>query len=336
MKKKNKLWIYTLVIFGALLMLSDSCTKKSDNNLILTGIAPVLTTAAISNITQTTASCGGNIISDGGSTVTARGVCWAIFQNPTKDNGKTTDGTGTGSFTSAITGLTANTTYFVRAYATNSVGTGYGDNVSFTTQQGIGGTVTDIDGNVYHFITIGTQVWLVENLKTTKYRNGDPIPNITDNNTWSNLTTGAYCNYNNDANNSTTYGRLYNWQATTDSRSIAPTGWHVPSDAEWTTLTSFLGSTGGSAGGKLKETGTVHWQSPNTGATNESGFTALPGGYRDLTGAFNNLGLNGYWWSVTEMSPTSAWYRNLYYAAPDMGSDYINKTDGFSIRCLKD
>jgi uncharacterized protein (TIGR02145 family) len=328
--------VYSLVIMGVLLMGTSSCTKKGVDNLTLTGLVPMLTTSTTSNITQITASGGGDITSDGGSTVTARGVCWAIYQNPTTGSSKTTDGTGTGSFTSAMTGLTANTTYYVRAYATNATGTGYGENVSFTTQQGAGGTITDIDGNVYHFITIGTQVWLVENLKTTKYRNGDPIPDITDNTTWSNLTTGAYCNYNNDVNNAMTYGRLYNWAAVNDGRNIAPTGWHIPSDAEWTTLTSFLGSTGGSAGGKLKETGTVHWQSPNTGATNESGFTALPGGYRDMLGTFNNLYLNGYWWSATAISPTSAWYRNLFYLAPDMGSDYINKTDGYSVRCLKD
>ena len=150
------------------------------------------------------------------------------------------------------------------------------------------GTVTDIDGNTYQTVKIGDQWWMAENLKVTCYRNGDAIPNITDGTTWASLSTGAYCEYNNDINNVATYGRLYNWYAVTDSRNIAPAGWHVPSDAEWKQLEMYLGMSqseadatgwrGTDEGGKLKEVGTMHWNSPNTGATNESGFTALPGG----------------------------------------------------------
>ncbi len=154
---------------------------------------PILTTVAVSAITQTTAQCGGNITSDGGATVTACGVCWSTNQTPTVADNKTTDGTGAGSFASSITGLTASTTYYVRAYATNSVGTGYGSAMSFTTTAS--GTVTDIDGNVYQIVTIGTQVWMAENLKVTHYRNGDAISNVTDNTTWRFLTYGAYCEY---------------------------------------------------------------------------------------------------------------------------------------------
>jgi uncharacterized protein (TIGR02145 family) len=241
-------------------------------------VIPTLSTTAASSITTTSATSGGNVISDGGATVTARGVCWSTNQNPTIDNSKTSNDIGTGSFTSNLTGLTANTIYYVRAYATNSMGTAYGNQVTFKTTTDVEtNTVTDIDGNIYHTVTIGTQVWMVENLKTTKYRNGDPIPNVTGN-AWAALTTGAYCWYNNDAATyKATYGALYNWYAVADSRNIAPTGWHVPTDAEWTTLTTFLGGES-VAGGKLKETGTNHWTSPNTGATNETGFTALPGG----------------------------------------------------------
>ena len=137
-------------------------------------------------------------------------------------------------------------------------------------------TVTDQDGNVYHTVTIGTQVWMVENLKTTKYRNGDGIQNVTDSIAWWNLTSGAYCIYRNDVNNLATYGRLYNWYAVIDSRKLTPAGWHIPTDAEWTTLTDYLGST---CGDKLKEKGPNHWGGDNT-ATNETGFTALPGGNR--------------------------------------------------------
>jgi uncharacterized protein (TIGR02145 family) len=193
--------------------------------------------------------------------------------------------------------------------------------------------VTDIDGNVYHSITIGTQVWMVENLKTTKYRNGDPIPNVTED-TWGNLTTGAYCNYNNNANNSTTYGRLYNWFAVNDSRNIAPTGWHVPNDAEWATLTNYLVGNG-VAGGKLKEKGTTHWQSPNIGATNESNFTALPGGYR-LEGGFVYIGKAGCWWSTTVYNTPDACYQNLWYDSEGLGFGNYSLVAGYSVRCLRD
>lgn len=316
------------------LILTNSC-KKDNNNTTPTVQIPVLTTSAVSSITQSTASCGGNITSDGGSTVTANGVCWSTGQAPTTANSKTTDGTGAGSFTSTITGLMANTTYYVRAYATNSAGTGYGSAMSLTTQQGNGSTITDIDGNVYHFVTIGTQVWMVENLKTTKYRDGTAIPNVTNNAAWAALTTGAYCNYNNDVNSSTTYGRLYNWHTVNDSRNIAPTGWHVPTDAEWTTLTNYLGGEN-IAGGKLKEINTTHWTTPNAGADNSSGFTGLPGGYRYNNGLFVSVGNLGYFWSATQYDATYAWERYLNYYGSNIVSFNLYKTYGFSVRCLRD
>jgi uncharacterized protein (TIGR02145 family) len=169
-------------------------------SLSLYEVVPTVISKVAESMTLTSAICGGNITSDGSSTVTARGVCWGTSPNPTIANSKTVDGTGIGSYTSSITGLTANTTYYLRAYATNSTGTGYGNQVNFTITSGItGGTVTDIDGNVYHTVTIGTKVWMVENLKTTKYRNSEPIPNITDGTEWGKLSTGAQCNFNNNA-----------------------------------------------------------------------------------------------------------------------------------------
>ena len=197
------------------------------------------------------------------------------------------------------------------------------------------GTVTDIDGNVYHTVTIGTQTWMVENLKTTRYRNGDAIPNVTDGTAWGNLTTGAYCNYNNDANNATTYGRLYNWYTVSDNRNIAPTGWHVPTDAEFTTLTTYLGGES-IAGGKLKETGTTHWASPNGGATNETGFTALPGGYRHINGSFLYLGIWGMWWSSYEYSTTYSWFLKIHYYYGEANRDWCNNEFGYSVRCVRD
>jgi len=197
------------------------------------------------------------------------------------------------------------------------------------------GTVTDIDGNVYHTVTIGTQVWMLENLKVTHYRNGDSIPNVTDGTEWGNLKTGAYCNYNNDPNNASIYGRLYNWYVVIDSRKICPAGWHVPTYKDWKILEEYLGGVP-IAGGKIKEAGTVHWKSPNTGATNESGFTALPGGYRRFTGKFYFIGYYGYWWSTRAYDVHNAWYNYLGYIYSNLNRYFYSKTLGFSIRCVKD
>jgi len=300
------------------------------------GCTPQLITDSVTAITATSATCGGNITDNGGSSVTACGICWNTSPNPTIANNFTTDGSGTGAFVSNLTGLTANTLYYVRAYATNSVGMAYGNEVSFTTLTASLYPVIDIDGNVYDTVHIGTQIWLKQNLKTTHYRNGDPIPNVTDGMEWRNLTTGAYCNYNNDANNSTTYGRLYNGYAVSDSRNIAPAGWHVATDAEWTTLITYLGGVG-VAGGKLKEAGYTHWQSPNEGATNETGFTALPGGARSYDGssAFP-IGSFGLWWSATEDGTIAAWYRRMCYNYSDVEGGNFIKRYGFSVRCVKD
>jgi uncharacterized protein (TIGR02145 family) len=194
-------------------------------------------------------------------------------------------------------------------------------------------TITDIDGNVYHTITIGTQTWMAENLKVTKYRNGDTIPNVTNGTQWYNLTTGAYCDYENTDSNSTIYGKLYNWYAVADSRNIAPTGWHVASDEEWTTLTTLLGGED-VAGGKLKEKGTAHWLSPNYGATNETGFSSLPGGPYN-GGSFFSLGSNGYWWSST-VNSSNAWYRSVNYSFGEVNRNNYSQSIGFSVRCVRD
>ncbi len=293
-----------------------------------------LTTTTPSSITSTTASSGGNISNDGGGSVTARGVVWSTSQNPTVAlTTKTNNGTGTGSFASSITGLSPGTVYYVRAYATNSAGTAYGNQQTLTTTTS--SNPVDVDGNVYTTVTIGTQVWMAENLKTSKYRNGDPIPTNLSNSAWGSTTTGACAIYNNDAGNNTTYGKLYNWYAVADSRNLCPVGWHVPTDGEWTTLENYLGGSG-VAGGKLKST-SILWSTPNTGATNESGFSGLPGGNRDANGIYYYIGLYGYWWSSTEFSTPDAWSRSLYYNG---GNSYRGnfgiKQDGFRVRCLRD
>jgi len=194
-------------------------------------------------------------------------------------------------------------------------------------------TVTDIDGNTYLVIKIGEQWWMAENLKVTRYRNGDPIPNVTDKSAWAVLTTGACCSYENDPANAETYGHLYNWYAVNDSRGLAPEGWHIPGDAEWQTLVDHLGGES-VAGGKLKET--AGWSSPNRGATNESGFSALPGGYRYGNGGFLAAGLTAHFWSSTENSRYSAWLRTLDVNHSEVYRNYNYKRYGFSVRCVRD
>ena len=184
-------------------------------------------------------------------------------------------------------------------------------------------------------VTIGTQVWTIRNLDVTTYRNGDVIPQVTDPTAWVNLTTGAWCSYNNDSANDAIYGKLYNWYAVNDLRGLAPSGYHIPTDAEWTTLTTTLGGTS-VAGGAMKETGLMHWLSPNTDATNSSGFAGLPGGFRNSSGFFLFIGYYGSWWSSTEYDTTLAWYRYLDFNSSFVVRGNNNKTNGFSVRLIKD
>jgi len=198
-------------------------------------------------------------------------------------------------------------------------------------------TVTDINWNVYQTVKIGDQWWMAENLKATHYRNGDSIPQVTDNGLWSDRVTGACCDYDNESAYADTYGKLYNWYAVDYAGSIAPEGWHVPSNTEWQTLIDHLGGDD-VAGGKLKESGFTHWSSPNTGATNESGFTGLPGGYRDnVSGIFDDIGNAGRFWTSSPLSATEAADRVLTSARQDVTGSFTQKKEmGFSIRCVKD
>jgi uncharacterized protein (TIGR02145 family) len=198
----------------------------------------------------------------------------------------------------------------------------------------VGDSVIDVDGNVYATVVIGTQTWMAENLKTSKFADGSVIPNV-NNGDWMFLSTPAWCNYDNSAENDITYGKLYNWYTVADPRNLCPAGWHVPSDAEWTTLTTFLGGTS-AAGGKMKTTS--GWDAPNTAATNESGFSGLPGGYRNRnTGSFLSVGGSGNWWSSSETTLTPfALYRKLIYTNGNAGWSTSEKPNGFSVRCLRD
>jgi uncharacterized protein (TIGR02145 family) len=321
----------------------DSITYTVNNP----GNLATLSTLPVGNITANSAVSGGNITAGGGTPVTQRGVCWSTAPNPTTANNTTSDGSGLGNYASTLTGLTAGATYYVRAYAINSAGTAYGNQVQFTAGGGGGadylnpdltyGSVTDQNGNTYATIVIGTQEWMAENLRSSTYANGDPIPNVTDGNQWGVLTTVAWAHYQNNASYENPYGKLYNWYAVVDPRNVCPSGWHVPTDAEWTVLTDYLGGES-VAGGKMKSTDyTYYWVSPNVGATNESGFSGLPGGRRLMAdGIFDFLGFGGYWWSASESGAENAWIRNLDSLNPGINRFNIFKRNGFSVRCLRD
>ncbi len=196
--------------------------------------------------------------------------------------------------------------------------------------------LTDIDGNGYDTLKIGLLFWMKQNLTTSHYRNGDPIPEITSTSLWSTITSGAWCWYNNDSvTYAAVYGKLYNWYAVNDPRGLAPEGWHVPGDQEWLELSLSLGGDLVS-GGKLKESGTSHWTTPNTGATNSSGMSLLPGGYRGDGGAFENIGINGIWWSSTGNVASDAYCRFLSYMNTNFFIDDAALRSGYSVRCIRD
>lgn len=288
---------------------------------------PTVITADITGVTQTTATGGGNVTSDGGATVTARGVCWNTTGAPTTADSKTADGSGTGSFVSNLTSLTAGTAYSARAYAINTVGTAYGTEIQFNTLPAGEGTF-DYEGKTYKYLTIGTQVWMAENLAW--------LPSVSPR-TVGSLTQNYYYVYGYEGTdvaaaklteNYTVYGVLYNWTA---AKTACPPGWHLPSEAEWTILKDFLGT---DAGGKMKETGTTHWQSPNTGATNESLFSGRPAGYREYHGNWGGIGQYGYFWS-TDPDWQSAGVARLSYNLADLRITGMDKASGISVRCLK-
>jgi uncharacterized protein (TIGR02145 family) len=298
---------------------------------------PSVTTSPVSDIAQTTATGGGNVTYDGGATVTERGVCWSTATDPTINGFHSTDGSGTGTFLSNLTGLVANTLYYVRAYATNDAGTAYGNPLTFHTLSETGQPCSGIPtvaygGMNYNTVQIGAQCWFKENLNIGTKVNGSE-------NQTNNSILEKYC-YNDDESSCNIYGGLYQWNemmqyVTTEGvQGICPAGWHLPTDTEFSTLSTYLGGEP-VAGGKMKETGYTHWSSPNTDATNSSGYTALPGGYRYLFG-YLKLANAAYFWSSSQAGDSYAWYRYLNNYEGWMNKDGNNETLGFSVRCLKD
>lgn len=395
---------------------------------------PTVFTTTVSDIKAYSATVGGNVSSSGGVEVTERGIYWGASTGPEITGTKLIIGSGTGIFSDSLGNLDPGVTYYVKAYAINSLGTAYGEEKNFTTLgdtttvtllkytdltatsvtlkgivsandlsttvtfeygtttaygstvtadnspvteeddtvsatlsgltpstlyhyriraendlgtvysadstfttviTGITDTVSDIDGNTYQTIGIGYQEWMTENLKTTKYNDGNDIP-LADNDTiWEELSTPGYCWYNNDsASYQAVYGVLYNWYAVNTGK-LCPSGWHVPTDEEITELVDYLGGAG-EAGGLLKETGTAHWKSPNKGATDEYDFTALPGGKRNDGGEFIFIKIDGNWWSSTSYSTNYALYIYVQYNYSNSYQSYIKKKYGLSVRCLKD
>lgn len=294
---------------------------------------PILSTNSLSALASSFFTTGGYISDDGGAEIVEKGVCWSTSPNPiTSDNMIMDTDVGLGSFTIKIPNLNANTTYYVRAWAYNGFGIGYGDEIIITTLE----TVTDINSNVYNTVKIGNQIWTLENLEATHYNDGTSIANVTSDGTWVNLTTPGYCWYDNNINNKEKYGALYNYYVMDNSLNVCPEGWHVPSESEWIVLSDYLGGES-IAGGKLKEEGTVNWAEPNTGATNESGFTALPAGARIMfTGVFNGINESCGWWSSTPNTTDQAWRSGLGYNTTTFGIGSNYKKNGHSIRCLKD
>lgn len=325
-KSKQMFCLFTVLAFALLLI--SSCKKVEVDNSKL----PYVMSNSVTNITTTSALCGGWVVMVGIDTITVKGICWSTNPNPTIADSIISKGSGQGKFVVNLTGLTANTKYYMRVFACNKVGTSYGCEQIIKTYTG---TVTDIDGNVYYTVTIGTQTWMAENLKTTKYRNGDPITNAIEDSVWSNPSTKGYCNYNNDSTNGNIYGHLYNWFVATDRRNIAPLGWHVPSDKEWTILIKYLGGDT-LACDKLVECdwSQTHWAF-GTG-TNESGFTALPGGYRNSLGGFTDLHYVANYWASTDNSSDFAYYINLFTAPIPNMLNTTQKREGASVRCIKD
>jgi|GEM_PF-1259946 len=386
---------------------------------------PTLTTSAIANITANSAVSGGTILSDGGYPVIEKGVVWDTLPNPDFSDTKTIDGNTPGDYTSNMALLSVSRTYYVRAYARNQLGIGYGNEISFTTAPVLlpsvstlpvrffkdtlaygvckmidlgGGVISEmgvvistspdptladkraatfvnyydsvavrcgslLPSTVYYIkaydvneagvsfgeeisfttaapspgnVIISNQVWMAKNLDVSSYRNGDPIPQVTDAAAWGSLTTGAWCWYNNDsATYAATYGKLYNWYAVNDPRGLAPEGWHVPTNNEWLVLDTVFGNS--FAAGAIKEAGTAHWQVPNIGATNISGFTALPNGIRSPNGNLSaGIGIYAYWWGAESDSETTADLHSAYYAYQFMSpSSSSNKKYGAGVRCIK-
>jgi uncharacterized protein (TIGR02145 family) len=292
----------------------DSLTKIAMIRVITAAALPSVATGSITNITFDSAIAEGNVFNEGSAPVTERGICWDSLPNPDITRKKIVEGSGPGAYTTGITGLSAGKRYYVRAYAINADGVGYGSEVNFDTREfdpceGITTFTDSRDGKVYRQISIGSQVWMADNLNFNA--------------------PGSWC-YGEESANCQTYGRLYRWETAQD---VCPSGWHLPTDAEWTELINFVGA---NPGGKLKDKERDLWTSPNTGATNSFCYSAIPGGFRNsTTNQFSNLSFFAYWWSTSANGATFAICRSMTFNSASVERLTLNKTDGLSVRCIK-
>ena len=305
----------------------QSFTTLAEKNLKI----PTLSTRFDSSEKTNEAISGGNIISDGGDEIYSKGLLWTT--NIKSDIAlwtETNEGGNSKSFSSVLTNLTPNTTYYAIAFATNSIGTGYGNMISFIKRENKKEKIS--------YTNIGYQTWMNKNLAIDRFKNGDIIPMAKTAEEWQRAAERkqpAWCYYNDDEAKGEIYGKLYNWYAVNDSRGICPESWHVASDNEWMLLTNYFSGIN-TAGGKLKASKTNYWQAPNVGATNIRGFSALPGGYRDFDGSFYLIGYQSFFWSNTKNNDEYAWGRTMYNSNAGVNRYYYEMSLGASIRCLKD
>ncbi|MES2679333.1 MAG: fibrobacter succinogenes major paralogous domain-containing protein [Bacteroidota bacterium] len=305
----------TLII---LLALAFSCKKKPRPLYV--------TTLGVAEIEDITALSGGLITGEG---VTAKGVCWGTEPSPELSTGITNEGVGSDSYQSRLTGLSPLKTYYVWAYAANESGVTYADPVKFTSAALVTGSVFDIDNNNYPTVRIGSKQWMQKNLQVTRYRNGDPIALLPSDNSWTQTQSGAYCVQPNLV--ISYYGGLYNWFAVNDARNIAPVGWHVATQADWDDLLNTLGGTGAAAP-KMRIVTPQYWPTTSSN-TNESGFTALPAGYR-VNGSFSSGGTATSFWTNTSAPSSLSWAYTMNGTSLNSGS--YSRSDGRSVRCVKD
>jgi uncharacterized protein (TIGR02145 family) len=327
------------IFYGNIIEFTTGEAKKS----------PSVTTLPAESITNTSVTFRGNITDVGNPPYTSKGICYSTQQNPTINDSKVVvQGNGTGEFEGTAISLLPNTTYYFRAYATNSAEPAYGNQMNFkTTSFTCGSTITDVSGNSYNTVQIGTQCWMRENLRTIKYNDATNIPNLTNDNDWSNTYSGAYCYYNNSSSNASSYGALYNWYAVNTGK-LCPSGWHVPTVNEFDALIDYLGGNN-AAGGEMKTTGYTYWYSPNP-ASNSSNFSARGGGSRyDTESTEGDLGVFEMlkYWGIFWTSSSGVYYnyainRSCIYSDAMISQigygdhNYEDKmSSGNSVRCIK-
>jgi uncharacterized protein (TIGR02145 family) len=346
MRKKLQKNLLTIFAVIALTLVLSNCNEK-DNGSSSEPAAPTATTDSVSFISQTWVTLNG--WSNPGNLLTRMSFEYdtdtnqVVFRYKISAAPDTLTGNTLKKRTANLTGLTPNTTYYYRVIAVNSLGETHGTRRKFTTLEVVPsdivfnpeltyGEIIDIEDNVYKTIQIGAQTWMAQNLAVTKYNDGEPIPLVIDVSIWvDTLATAAYSWYNNIE---TKYGAIYNWYAV-GSGKLCPAGWRVSTDEDWKILTDYLGGAE-IAGGKLKETGDVHWTNLNVGATNSSGFTALAGGYRYFGGSYANEKRFGYWWTANEATSKSGIARSMHYNYANIDQIKPDKRTGASVRCVKE